>query len=59
MKNSFIFNWITSRFNERTTWDGVVLIAAGLAFFVFKPIASFAAIVAILYGLWAVIQPEF
>ena len=59
MKNSFIINWIVSRFNERTTWDGVVLIAAGMAFFVFKPFASFAATIAILYGLWAVIQPEF
>ncbi len=59
MKDFFIFNWITSRFSERTTWDGVVLIAAGLSFFLLKPIASIVAALAVLYGLWTILQPEF
>ena len=31
--------WITSRLKERTTIDGAVLVGAGVAFLIFKPIA--------------------
>lgn len=57
MKN--IFNWFALRLTERTTWDGVALVVVGLTFFLFKPIASFAAILAILYGIWTIIQSDF
>jgi len=59
MKNIFIVNWILARFAERTTWDGVVLVVAGLSFFLLKPIASLIAVFAIIYGVWTIIQPDF
>ena len=42
--------WIMQRIKERTTWDGVVLIAAGVVYLVFEPIASIVAYGAIGYG---------
>jgi hypothetical protein len=44
--------WITERLNERTTLDGAVLVGAGIAFLIFKPIASLVAYAAIAYGLF-------
>jgi hypothetical protein len=50
--------WITSRLNERTTLDGAVLVAAGVAFLIFKPIASIVAYGAIAYGAWTIWKSE-
>lgn len=50
--------WITSRLNERTTLDGAVLVAAGVAFLIFKPIASLVAYGAIAYGAWTIWKSE-
>lgn len=50
--------WITSRINERTTLDGAVLIGAGVAFLIFKPIASLVAYAAIAYGAWTIWKKE-
>lgn len=50
--------WITSRLNERTTLDGAVLIGAGIAFLIFKPIASLVAYAAIAYGAWTIYKKE-
>ena len=36
-------NWIIKRLGERTTLDGAVLVGAGVAFLIFKPIASLVA----------------
>jgi len=48
-------NWIKDRLNERTSLDGVVLIGAGVAFLIFKPIASLVA-----YGaMWEMINRMF
>lgn len=44
--------WINARLGERTTLDGAVLIGAGIAFLIFKPIASLVAYGAIAYGAW-------
>jgi len=51
-------NWITDRLNERTSLDGAVLIAAGVAFLIFKPIASLVAYGAIAYGAWTIWKKE-
>jgi len=51
-------NWITDRLNERTSIDGAVLIAAGVAFLIFKPIASLVAYGAIAYGAWTIWKKE-
>ena len=50
--------FIIDRLGERTTLDGVVLIAAGVAFLIFKPIASLVAYAAIAYGAWTLFKKE-
>lgn len=49
-------DWILGRLKERTSLDGAVLIGAGVAFLVFKPIASLVAYGAIAYGVWTIIK---
>jgi hypothetical protein len=51
-------NWIIKRLSERTTLDGAVLIGAGVAFLIFKPIASLVAYGAIAYGAWTIWKKE-
>lgn len=53
-----IKDFITSRIEERTSIDGLVLIGAGVAFLVFKPIASLVAYAAIGYGAWTFYKKE-
>ena len=53
-----IKKWITQRLKERTTLDGAVLIGAGVAFLIFKPIASIVAYGAIAYGAWTMFKKE-
>ena len=51
-------DFITDRLNERTTLDGAVLVFAGVAFLIFKPIASLVAYSAIAYGAWTIWKKE-
>lgn len=51
-------NWLKDRLEERTTWDGAVLIGAGVAFLIFKPIAALVAYGAIAYGAWTIYTKE-
>ena len=53
-----IQKWITARLKERTTLDGAILIGAGIAFLIFKPIASLVAYAAIAYGAWTIWKKE-
>ena len=53
-----IQKWITARLKERTTLDGAILIGAGVAFLIFKPIASLVAYAAIAYGAWTIWKKE-
>jgi|TARA_B110000503_G_scaffold34809_1_gene56760 hypothetical protein len=50
--------WITARLKERTTLDGAILIGAGVAFLIFKPIASLVAYAAIAYGAYTFYKKE-
>jgi hypothetical protein len=50
--------FIMDRLNERTSLDGAVLIGAGIAFLIFKPIASIVAYGAIAYGAWTIYKRE-
>jgi len=50
--------WIIDRLGERTSLDGAVLIGAGVAFLIFKPIASLVAYGAIAYGAWTIYKKE-
>jgi len=53
-----IKNFVKNRLGERTTLDGVVLISAGVAFLIFKPIAAIVAYAAILYGAFTIIKKD-
>jgi hypothetical protein len=53
-----IQKWINARIKERTSLDGAVLIAAGVAFLIFKPIASLVAYAAIAYGAYTFWKSE-
>tara|TARA_R110000868_G_scaffold155315_1_gene381713 strand:+ start:251 stop:433 length:183 start_codon:yes stop_codon:yes gene_type:complete len=59
MEEKLMINkWIISRLKERTTLDGAILIGAGIAFLIFKPIASLVAYAAIGYGAWTLWKKE-
>ena len=55
---NFLKEWVKDRLAERTTWDGAVLIGAGVSFFLFKGIATFVAWAAIIYGAWTLWKKE-
>jgi hypothetical protein len=50
--------WVKARLTERTTLDGAILVAAGVAFLVVKPIADIIAYAAIVYGAWTIWKKE-
>ena len=50
--------WITQRLKERTSWDGIVLIGAGVVYLIFEPIATIVAYGAIGYGVWTLLKKE-
>jgi hypothetical protein len=59
MEEKLMINkWIIARLKERTTLDGAILIGAGIAFLIFKPIASLVAYAAIGYGTWTLFKKE-
>jgi hypothetical protein len=50
--------WINSRIEERTSWDGAMLIALGLVILIAGPFAKLAAYIAIGYGAWTIYKSE-
>jgi hypothetical protein len=53
-----IKKFITSRLDERTSWDGAVLIGIGLIVLIAGPFAKLAAYAAIAYGAWTIWKTE-
>ena len=53
-----IKNWITERIKERTSLDGVIMIALGLMILFLSPLAKIAAGLAIAYGIWTLWKSE-
>jgi hypothetical protein len=49
-------DWIKERMKERTTWDGLVLIAAGLAMIIVP--VGLIGIGCIAYGAWTIWKAE-
>jgi hypothetical protein len=47
-----------SRFKERTSWDGIALIAMGVIALAFKPLIGIAAWVAVGYGVYTLWKSE-
>lgn len=50
--------WMLDRIKERTSWNGVILVAAGVSYLIFKPIAAVVAYAAIAYGIWTIWKAE-
>ena len=50
--------WSNSRIEERTSWDGAMLIAPGLVILIAGPFAKLAAYIAIGYGAWTIYKSE-
>jgi hypothetical protein len=50
--------WVKDRCQERTTLDGVVLVAMGLIALFFQGLITIAAYVAIVYGVWTMWKSE-
>ena len=53
-----IRQWIKSRVDERTSWNGAVLIGVGLVILIAGPFAKLAAYAAIAYGAWTIWKKE-
>ena len=51
-------DWIKSRLDERTSWDGAMLIAMGIIVLIAGPLAKIADYVAIGYGAWTIYMRE-
>ena len=47
-----IMDWLKARWKERSSQNGVALIAMGVVALVFKPLLGVAAWAAIIYGAW-------
>jgi len=54
-----IKKFITTRLEERTSWDGAALIALGLIVLIAGPLAKLAAYAAIAYGAWTIYKKEY
>ena len=53
-----MLDWIKGRIAERTSLDGVALMALGLLVLFMAPLAKIAAGVAIAYGAWTLWKAE-
>ena len=50
--------WVKDRLDERTYWDGAILIAIGVVVLIAVPLAKIAAWGAIGYGAWTLWKKE-
>ena len=57
-EEDMIKKWIEERKQERTSWDGAVLIILGLLVLFLSPLAKIAAGIAIAYGAWTIWKTE-
>lgn len=46
--------WINDRLKERSSLDGVLMVAAGAAIIIFSPLTKLIAYAAIAYGAWTI-----
>ena len=53
-----MINWVKSRVEERTSWDGAALIALGVIILIAGPFAKIAAYAAIAYGACTIWKSE-
>ena len=53
-----MINWVKKRVEERTSWDGGMLIILGVIVLIAGPFAKIAAYGAIAYGIWTIWKSE-
>lgn len=53
-----IVDWLKARWEERSTWDGTVIIALGVVALVLQGLLPYAAWAAIAYGAWTLVTSE-
>jgi len=51
-------DWVKSRLDERTSWDGMTIVGLSLLVILAAPVVKFLAWPALLYGLWTIYQKE-
>ena len=51
-------DWVKDRVQERTSLDGVMLIGVGIIGLMFQGLVTWAAYVAIVYGIWTLVKSE-
>jgi hypothetical protein len=57
-KLASLFKWVTDRFNERSTWDGTVIVGLSVMFLIAAPIIKYAAWAGIAYGVIRIYNKE-
>jgi hypothetical protein len=53
-----MIDWIKARVAERTSWDGITIVAISIMVLVATPILKFLAWPALVYGLWTLYKEE-
>jgi len=53
-----IKEWIGARLEERTSWDGTMLVGVGVVVLIAGPLAKLAAYCAIGYGIYTLVKKE-
>ncbi len=53
-----LVQWVKDRWNERTSWDGTVLIGVGVVALLFSPLVKWVAWAAVIYGAWTLFCPD-
>lgn len=54
----YVRNWITERVGERSTADGIVLVAICLAVIFGYGLVKFVAWAGVAYGIWTIVKSE-
>lgn len=50
--------WLQARLGERTTYDGVIIVALCASYILFDSIITLGAYAGVLYGLWTMWQQQ-
>lgn len=53
-----IKEWITARIAERTSWDGVSIIALSVAVLVASPLVKWIAWAGLVYGIYTLVKEQ-
>jgi len=51
-------DWAKARWDERSTWDGTMLVALGVLVLIAAPFVKYAAMAAIAYGAYRIWEEE-